>query len=75
MSLQGSSNLAVNPQDQQTRARAVCFAAGVKFVGIQRMYGVRADQLLFQPHERASTLAVDVTADAFEIQRRVAEAA
>lgn len=50
-------------------------SAGGTFVGIQKMYGSRPDQVLFQAGPGGSTLAVDadnLTPDA--IRRKISEA-
>lgn len=65
-------------EELEWRCRWACRIANVKYGGIQRMYGARPDQLLFQPLYgilKDSTLAVDIArANPLGISYRLSEA-
>lgn len=68
----------VNPETQlQNRCEWTCRVAGVKFIGIQKMYGTRPDQLLFQPRigiAAGTTLAVPIDAVPLAVAYRILDA-
>jgi hypothetical protein len=64
-------------QQAETQGAWACKKLGLRFVGIQKMYGIRPDQILFQPTDgilMGSTLAVPVFSAPWAIVEKIAGA-
>lgn len=48
--------------NEEAACADICRIAGARYVGIQQCWGLREDLCLFQEHERASTLALPLSA-------------